>query len=806
MVSFNCYFSLTANWERDSSSKLAAVIIPQWKLIRVKRRVANEIEGLCQLGLEAQANGVLGGMCRKHAQLEDTNELFQKLLEDLHIINEELAEYINSPSWNSPTFYNNDEEHSIQYKEYLENSSNAIAASNFNQEKEEPPQNFDIRKLIREECGIKVCEEKKKKMEDTMLELLEVCRQKEFYCMYNDVDDLIESALNFKLLSINLKSQCRDKEKQEVKNIVEHPTKHGTRIAESLHNFRLKKSSTSLNNTSQISPVNAIAPVLPTEEPEYSFSMGYEHPSTTPKTESEEVIKSSAKNLVPIPSEYEVTSNDESDDDESLSEEDVPMENFKVYSNPLFDDGEINFDNIDPHYFNAESNLIESLLNRDTLIDSSPKFDFLLKEFCSELAHINPILPGIKEANFDLEEEIRLVENLLYDNSSPRPQEELNAEIADTIVESLSPSPIPVEDSDSLREVIDIFTGTDDLLPPSIESDDYDSEGDIHFIEELLSNDSISLPENESSNFDHQNDPSFPRPPSEPPDVKFFFDFEPNSEELIAVVINNIDELIEDEYFDLGEVRVMFLQMLKMTITLSSFEFFYRILFTLRILLYFSPSVFVDLKISTQADGAQSLRVPVPFPEDPYEPSNSTVPLSLDHSLTHASPTLVPILCRTIRIATHVPPTMSPRLSDSIAEVAAMSDSTFRSRFRSFYESSPSSSSPELPSRKCYQEESSDSDSESEDVKDEGPTIEDKDPATGDEGLIAGNEGPNPEDDIAYIDVPAYPPPAPPVQTPLYLEWSSVSLHVSSTPSIAPSFTIHDTTDHSIACSFTRYG
>nr|GEW48779.1 hypothetical protein [Tanacetum cinerariifolium] len=62
----------------------------------------------------------------QHAQLEDTNELLQKHLEDLKIISKELAEYINSPSWNRPTFYNNDEEHSIQYKEYLENSSNAI--------------------------------------------------------------------------------------------------------------------------------------------------------------------------------------------------------------------------------------------------------------------------------------------------------------------------------------------------------------------------------------------------------------------------------------------------------------------------------------------------------------------------------------------------------------------------------------------------------------------------------------------------------------------------------------------------------
>ncbi|GJY01105.1 hypothetical protein Tco_0359257 [Tanacetum coccineum] len=32
-----------------------------------------------------------------------------------------------------------------------------------------------------------------------------------------------------------------------------------------------------------------------------------------------------------------------------------------------------------------------------------------------------------------------------------------------------------------------------------------------------------------------------------------------------------------------------------------------------------STPVFVDLESSTQADGAQSSRVPVPLPEDPYE-------------------------------------------------------------------------------------------------------------------------------------------------------------------------------------------
>ncbi|GJZ00045.1 hypothetical protein Tco_0517474 [Tanacetum coccineum] len=50
---------------------------------------------------------------------------------------------------------------------------------------------------------------------------------------------------------------------------------------------------------------NAITPILPIEEPDNSLSMGDEHLSTIPKTESDEVIKSSVEDLVPIPSESE---------------------------------------------------------------------------------------------------------------------------------------------------------------------------------------------------------------------------------------------------------------------------------------------------------------------------------------------------------------------------------------------------------------------------------------------------------------------------------------------------------------------
>ncbi|GJY30990.1 hypothetical protein Tco_0414485 [Tanacetum coccineum] len=126
----------------------------------------------------------------------------------------------------------------------------------------------------------------------------------------------------------------------------------------------------------------------------------------------------------------------------------------------------------------------------------------------------------MEEADFDLEEEIRLVENLSYDNSSPPLPEERDSENVDTIIESPSPSPIPVEDSDSHMKEVDLFLASDDSMPPGIENDDYDSEGDFRFLEELLSNDPLPLLEIESSNLDHFNDLSSPRPPPKPPDVE----------------------------------------------------------------------------------------------------------------------------------------------------------------------------------------------------------------------------------------------------------------------------------------------
>ncbi|GJX88880.1 hypothetical protein Tco_0340894 [Tanacetum coccineum] len=204
-----------------------------------------------------------------------------------------------------------------------------------------------------------------------------------------------------------------------------------------------------------------------------SLIMKDEHLDTIPEMESDEENEHSVEDLNLTPSEFEDFSDIESEcdvpvcddfmtfsnplfdsyddstssDDESFPDEDVQKKIFKIFSNPFFDE-EIISTKIDPHHFNAESDIIESLLYRDTSIVSSPKFDSFLEEFF---------------------------------------------------------------------------------------------EGDI--LEELLNNDSLSLPENESFHFDRYYDPSSPRPPAKPPDDdEIYFDAEPDTGILTVKVVDDISE------------------------------------------------------------------------------------------------------------------------------------------------------------------------------------------------------------------------------------------------------------------------
>ncbi|GKE21764.1 hypothetical protein Tco_1433276 [Tanacetum coccineum] len=157
---------------------------------------------------------------------------------------------------------------------------------------------------------------------------------------------------------------------------------------------------------SQIPPSIAITPVLPTLEPDDSLIMGDENLSTIPEKESDEVIKSSVEDLVPIPRESGDTFGSDSECDlpscnvfppiNSLSDEDVPEDTVKIYSkhlfefddkyissdvNPLFDEVLENIKNIDvstdieDNYHDSEGDIIylESLLINDTTHNIPPE-------------------------------------------------------------------------------------------------------------------------------------------------------------------------------------------------------------------------------------------------------------------------------------------------------------------------------------------------------------------------------------------------------------------------------------------------
>ncbi|GJT66709.1 hypothetical protein Tco_1018189 [Tanacetum coccineum] len=167
----------------------------------------------------------------------------------------------------------------------------------------------------------------------------------------------------------------------------------------------------------------------------------------------DEFIKSSVKDLVPIPKEKSVTfsnplfnSNDDftSSDDESLSDEDVPEDNVKIYSNPLFEfDDEYISSDINPFFDEVledieckdsyDSNLDESTFLVTPLSDSNKDECFtpsdveLLLHYDSSTPMISvvSILEGftdespLEENNdlFDLESKENEWKKILYDAS-----------------------------------------------------------------------------------------------------------------------------------------------------------------------------------------------------------------------------------------------------------------------------------------------------------------------------------------------------------------------------------------------------
>ncbi|GJX57406.1 reverse transcriptase domain-containing protein [Tanacetum coccineum] len=280
-----------------------------------------------------------------------------------------------------------------------------------------------------------------------------------------------------------------EKEKQEVKNLAEPTAKRQSRITPCLKNFKVicKESIFHSNKTPQVSSVFAITSTLPSIEPKDSLIMGDEHLSTF-----------SVEEIVPIPRESEDTSGSDSANVlplcDDLSSINVPRDDFVTFSNPLFEfDVNFNSSDINPLFDEVledieckdsyDSNLDESTFlvtplsdsNKDECLAPGDDIEFLLHHDPSTpMKSIASILEGFIDEQpfeenddlFDLECKTNDWKRILYD----APIDE--AECFD-----------PGGDNDE----IDAFLAIE--VPTYIEEGYYDSEGDVIYLESLLSDD-----------------------------------------------------------------------------------------------------------------------------------------------------------------------------------------------------------------------------------------------------------------------------------------------------------------------------
>nr|GEY85881.1 hypothetical protein [Tanacetum cinerariifolium] len=210
--------------------------------------------------------------------------------------------------------------------------------------------------------------------------------------------------------------------------------------------------------------------------------MGYEHFNTNLLTK--DVAESSTKNLIPIPNECIIVSENGSQSSETINDN---FSDFAVISNPLFDE----------------------------FYGSSIPIHILEKERTRR-----------EHADY-----INRMEMLFTIN--PRPHNPTND---NTNVESFSSFQIPNQESEPRQEEIDVVFETDDVLPPS--NDDSDDEVDVVCslrVDNVIQDSEHEYSESEDSDLDNL---LLPLPPPEPPDKEF--DFEIDFEKEISVMSNLI--------------------------------------------------------------------------------------------------------------------------------------------------------------------------------------------------------------------------------------------------------------------------
>ncbi|GKB31799.1 hypothetical protein Tco_0871200 [Tanacetum coccineum] len=206
----------------------------------------------------------------------------------------------------------------------------------------------------------------------------------------------------------------------------------------------------------------AITPDLPTKEPEDSLIMGDEHLSIIPEKESDEFIKSSVEDLIPIPSESEDILEGDSDSDlpscDDFSPINIPEGNSVTFSNPLFDS------NNDFTSSDEESLSDKDVPEDNVIIYSNPVFEFDDEYISSD---VNPLFDEVLE---DIESKDSYVPKLDEPDLLVTPLFDANED------ECFDPR----GDIDEINAFLDIDVSTD------VKDGYHDSEGDIIYLERFL--------------------------------------------------------------------------------------------------------------------------------------------------------------------------------------------------------------------------------------------------------------------------------------------------------------------------------
>nr|GEU86521.1 hypothetical protein [Tanacetum cinerariifolium] len=202
--------------------------------------------------------------------------------------------------------------------------------------------------------------------------------------------------------------------------------------------------------------ITTYLPVLPTEDPKDSLIIGNEELNTIPKKESDEFMKSIVEDLVSIPSETEDTSGIESvcilPSCNNFSPIDILEEKAVTFSNPLFNSND-DFISIDD----------ESLSDEDVPEDKVKNYSYPPFELDDEyiFSDVNPLFDEVLE-NIESKDS--------YDSNLDEP---------DLLVTPLSDA--------SKDECFDSGGNVDEIN--DFKDGYYDSEGDILYLDSLLSDD-----------------------------------------------------------------------------------------------------------------------------------------------------------------------------------------------------------------------------------------------------------------------------------------------------------------------------